>query len=148
MRTTLLVCLITLVAAAEVKLGKPLAQKTPLTIAEVLDKPAAYVGKTIQVKGRITEVCQMMGCWMNLADAEGRMIRIKVEHGQLEFPKDSAGRTAVAEGSLSKIELTREQALEQGKHEAEEMGRKFDAEKVKSGKTLYQIQGSGAVILD
>src|SRR4051794_12204353 len=132
----LLVCLLTFAATGELKLGKPLTQKTPLTIAEVLDKPAGYVGKTIQVKGKITEVCQMMGCWMNLVDSDGRMIRIKVEHGQLEFPKDSAGKTAVAEGNLTRIELTREQAVEQARHEAEEMGRKFDPEKVKSGKTL------------
>jgi hypothetical protein len=132
--------------AAEVNVGKPLALKQPMPIATLLAHPAEYVGKPVQVKGKITEVCQMMGCWMNLTDADGKTIRIKVNDGELEFPKDSAGKTAIAEGRFSKIELTREQAVAEAKHEADEMGRKFDAAKVKTGKTIYQIQGSGAVI--
>ena len=34
------------------------------------------------------------------------------------------------------------------KHEAEEQGRKFNAGSVKSGSTIYQIQGTGALILE
>ena len=133
--------------AGELKLGKPLTLTTPLNVDAILAKPADYVGKTVQVKGKITEVCQMMGCWMNLVSDSGKMIRIKVNDGEIEFPKDSAGRMAIAEGTLTKSELTREQAIAQAKHEAEEMGRKFDPASVKSGKTVYQIKGSGAVIL-
>ena len=111
--------------------------------------PAAYVGKTIQVKGKITEVCQMMGCWMNLADPEtGKLLKIKVNDGDIVFPKDSIGKLAIAEGKLVKIELTREQAVEKAKHEAEEQGRKFNPASVKSGATIYQIQGTGALILE
>jgi hypothetical protein len=144
-----LVCLLTFAASGELKLGKPLTQKTPLTIAEVLDKPAGYVGKTIQVKGKITEVCQMMGCWMNLADPEtGKLVKIKVDDGDLVFPKESVGKMAIAEGKLVKFELTREQATEKAKHEAEEQGRKFNPNSIKSGATIYQIQGTGAMVLE
>ena len=132
--------------AAEMKLRKPLALKEPVPIATLIANAAEYLGKPVQVRGKVTEVCQMAGCWMNLRDAGGRMVRIKVNDGELEFPKDSAGRTAIAEGTFSKIELTREQAVAQAKHEADEMGRKFDAGSIKTGKTTYQIQGSGAVI--
>jgi len=52
----------------------------------------------------------------------------------------------VAEGKFTKTELTREQAVAQAKEEAEENGRKFDPAKVKGGITLYQIEGTGAVI--
>ncbi len=101
----------------------------------------------MQVKGEITEVCQMMGCWTNIKDpASGKMIRVKVNDGEMAFPKDAAGQTVIAEGTLRKIELSREQAIATAKHEAEEQGRKFDPAKVKSGITIYQIQGSGAVI--
>ena len=142
----LLVC--TLAFAAEVKLGKPLTLKQPVAVAAVLGSPEQYVGKTVQVKGKVTEVCQMMGCWMNLADDNGKMIRIKVNDGDITFPKDAPGKMAVAEGKLVKMELTRDQVIEQAKHEAEEQGRKFDPNTVKSGKTIYQIDGSGAVLLD
>jgi len=90
-----------------------------------------------------------MGCWMALADPEsGKSVRIKVNDGDIVFPKDGAGRTAIAEGKFTRIELSREQAVAYLKHQAEESGKKFDAGAVKGGMTLYQVAGQGAVILD
>ena len=144
-----LICLSLAAASfAETKLGKPLELKAPVEISQVLQKPADYVGKTVQVKGRITEVCQNMGCWMALADDRGKVIRIKVNDGEIVFPKDAPGKSAIAEGKLEKLELTREQTVARARHEAEEQGRKFDESSVKSGSTIYQIKGSGAVLLD
>ena len=40
-----------------------------MSIAEPAAKPDAYVGKSFQVKGRITEVCPVMGCWGMFTDA-------------------------------------------------------------------------------
>jgi hypothetical protein len=81
-------------------------------------------------------------------DEAGKMIKVKVNDGDIVFPKESIGKMAIAEGTLKKIELTKEQAIARAKHEAEEQGRKFNPASVKSGGTIYQIQGSGAVILD
>jgi hypothetical protein len=133
-------------SAADLKLGKPLTLKEPLPLATVLAKPADYVGKTIQVKGKITEVCEMMGCWMDLTNDQGQKLRIKVNDGEIEFPKDSAGKMAVAEGRFDKLELTKEQAAARAEEEAKDKGRKFDPATVKGPMTTYQIQGSGAVI--
>ena len=133
------------VCLAEVKLGKPLTLKESISVEKLMAAPESYVGKTVQVKGKVTEVCQMMGCWMNLTDGE-KMVRIKVNDGDIVFPKDAPGKTAVAEGKLSKQELSKEQVLASAKHEAEEQGRKFDPSTIKAGKTIYQIEGTGAVI--
>jgi len=135
-----------LISAAEVKLGKPLALKDAVSVATLVAHADDYVGKTVQVKGKITEVCQMMGCWMDLTNDDGQKVRIKVNDGDIVFPKDSPGKLAVAEGKFSKMELTRDQAVEQAREEAEEKGRKFDPASVKSGVTIFQIQGTGAVI--
>jgi hypothetical protein len=135
-------------SAAELKLGKPLTLKKQTPIATLAAAPAPLVNKTVQVKGKVTEVCQMMGCWMMLTDSEGNKIRIKVKDGEITFPKDAAGKTAIAEGKLVKIELTAEKAVEQAKHEAQENGRTFDPASVKGPQTIYQIQGTGAVLLD
>lgn len=135
-----------LLAAGEVKLGKPLSSGDAVTVDAVYAKPDNFVGKTVQVKGKVTEVCQAMGCWMNLV-SDSKMIRVKVEHdGDIVFPKDSVGKMAVAEGKLTKSELTKDEVIAQAKHEAEEQGRSFDASKIKSGKTVYELQGVGAVI--
>jgi len=90
----------------------------------------------------------MMGCWMDLVGDGGQKIRIKVNDGEIVFPKDASGKTAVAEGRFTKTVLTREQAVAQAQEEAKEMGRKFNPASVKSGMTLYQIQGTGAVVTE
>lgn len=129
-------------------LGKPLtAGGDPLAVSRILAKPEPLVGKTLQVKGRVTEVCQMAGCWMALADLESaKVLRVKVNDGDIVFPKESVGKIAVAEGKLAKFSLTRDQAIDMARHEAEEQGRKFNPASVKSGTVIYQIQGFGAVI--
>src|SRR5688572_4691300 len=134
-------------AAAEMKLGKPLTLKEPMSIAALNAKPEPFVGKTVQVKGKVTEVCQMMGCWMALVDPDTQaMIRVKVQDGDIVFPKESVGKMALAEGKLIRLILSREQAIVRARHEAEEQGRKFDPSKITSGATIYQLQGSGASI--
>jgi hypothetical protein len=136
-------------AAADEKLGAPLTIKEQTPIADLMSKPAKFVGRTVQVKGKVTDVCQMMGCWMMLTDtATGAAVRIKVKDGELVFPKDSVGKTAIAEGTFTETRLTRDQAVERAKHEAEEKGRKFDPSTVKGPSTTYQVQGSGAIILE
>jgi hypothetical protein len=135
--------------AAETKLGKPFALKDPMSVEQLQAKTGQLTGKLVQVRGKVTEVCQMMGCWMALTGhATTPPIRVKVNDGEIVFPKESVGKTAIAEGKLAKLELTREQAIAHARHEAEEQGRKFDPASVKSGITIYQISGTGAVILD
>lgn len=139
-----------LAIAAESKLGKPLTLDHASSIQQILQNPTEYTGKTVQVKGKITEVCQMMGCWMALVDQADstKSIRIQVKDGDIVFPKDAPGKIAVAEGTLIKQELSREQVIAKAKHEAGEQGRKFDPSKIKQGSTYYEIQGTGAVIND
>lgn len=136
-----------LLSAAEIKLGKPLTVKEPMPLATLLAHPDDYVGKTVQVKGKIVEVCQMMGCWMDLTNDAGQKLRIQVNDGEIDFPKDGAGKMAVAEGKFTKSELTKEQAIARAKEEAEEKGKTFDPASGPGPITVYQIQGSGAVIL-
>jgi hypothetical protein len=132
--------------AAE-KFGKGLTLSQPTPVATILASPDNYVGKTVQVRGKVSEVCTMMGCWMQLVDNKDGM-RIKVNDGEIMFPKNAVGKTAIAEGQLRKLVLSKEQAIARAKHEAEEQGRKFDPASVKSGGVVYQVQGTGAVLVD
>ncbi len=128
-------------------LGKPLTLKQQTAIADLAAKPADFVGRTVQVKGAVTEVCEEAGCWMKLVDpATKASVRIKVKDGEIVFPQEAIGRMAVAEGRFAKIEMTREQAVAQAKHEAGANRKKFDPAGIKGPVTLYQIQGTGAVI--
>jgi hypothetical protein len=147
MRTLLLLSLSVAAVSGAEKFGKGLTLKEATPVETLLAAPDGYTGKMVQVKGKVTEVCQMMGCWMQIQDGQ-KGVRIKVKDGDIMFPKDSAGHNAVAEGVFKKIELNQQQAVAWAKHEAEERGQKFDATKIKSGMTIYQIQGTGAVLLD
>ena len=147
-RLTLAFAGVLVLQAAALDLGKPLEVDKPIAVAELLEKSDSYVGKTVQVRGKITEVCQMMGCWIMIRDQAGAMVRIKVNDGEIIFPKDSPGRSAIAEGVFKRFELTEEQAIAAAKHEAEELGRPFDPDSVKGPQTVFQIQGTGARLLD
>lgn len=136
-----------LLQAGELKLGKSLTQTNALSLAELVAKPDAYVGKTVQVKGKITEVCQAMGCWVVVTDGQKTM-RIQMEEGKVSFPKDAAGKPIIAEGTLSKHSLTKEQAIAMAKHEADDAGRAFHRESVKAPFVYYQIEGTGAVLTE
>lgn len=145
----ILVVLAAMAAAAygAEKFGKALTLTQATPVATILGAPDQYVGKTVQVKGKVTEVCQMMGCWLQIQDGD-KALRFKVKDGEIMFPKGAAGRQVVAEGVLKKIELNAQQAAAWAKHEADERGQKFDPAKIKSGMTIFQIQGVGAVLHD
>ena len=99
------------IAGAATTLGRPLILSQPQPLRDVLANPDSLVGKAVQVKGKVTEVCQMAGCWMALADLEtAGILRVKVNDGDIVFPKEGVGRVAIAEGTLAKLTLTKEQA--------------------------------------
>jgi hypothetical protein len=150
MKTILVALVATCCAfAGEAKLGKPLTLKDQVAIDKLVAAPESHIGKIVQVKGEVREVCQKMGCWMMIADpATNKAVRIKVKDGEIVFPKTAVGKKAVAEGKFVKIEMTKEQAIAQAKHEAEENNKPFDPATVTGPKTIYQIAGTGAVILE
>jgi len=134
-------------AFAATKYGKGVSEATPVKLSELMAKPDAYVGKVVKVEGLITEVCPKRGCWINVAgDKEFQTIKIKVEDGVIVFPMTDKGKKVVAEGTFRKMELTKEQAIARAKHECEEKGTKFDPATVTGPATVYQIQGTGAVV--
>src|SRR5215217_772831 len=98
----------TLSVSAETRLGRPFTLNHSIPVGELMANPAVHAGKTVQVSGKVVETCEQMGCWMNLADAKSnRRVRIKVNDGEMVFPKSAVGKMAVAEGKMVKLELTR-----------------------------------------
>jgi len=128
--------------------GKGVGKAEEVKLANLMEHPEKYVGKTVRVEGTIVDVCPMKGCWMDLAgDGKSDKIRIKVDDGVMVFPVEAKGSHAVAEGVFTKIEMTKEEARALAKHYAEERGAALDANKVADVPTvIYQIKGTGAVI--
>ncbi len=126
--------------------GKALSDKKPVTIADLLKNPEPYVGKTVKVEGRISDVCQKRGCWIHITDKASKSIRFKVDDGVIVFPYDIKGKQVSAEGVLTKLTLSHEQAVARAKHQAEEQGQSFDPNSVKGAEVVYQLKGIGAVV--
>jgi hypothetical protein len=127
--------------------GVTLAETT--TVADLLAKPADFVGTTVAVKGQVKDVCEMMGCWLEVVSEDGaRSLTVKVEDGEIVFPKTARGKQAVAQGTFQKQDLTREQFVKREEHRAEEQGQKFDPATIPGDGpfTVYSIQGTGASI--
>ncbi|MCS7052665.1 MAG: hypothetical protein NZM09_02900, partial [Ignavibacterium sp.] len=61
-------------------------------------------------------------------------------------PISAKGSNALVEGTVYKIELTKEEAIKYFEHLAEESGKEFDPESVTGPMTIYQIRGIGAEI--
>ncbi len=127
--------------------GKPLTINQATPIAEILREPAKFNGKRVLVEGTITEVCEMMGCWIMIQGAdEKEALRFKVEDGVIVFPMGVKGKVARAEGVVSVKEMSVDDQITEGQHHADETGAKFDASAITGPKTRVQLNGDGAVI--
>lgn len=127
------------------KFGKELTLKETTRISSLLEKPDAFLNKTVKLEGSIVGVCARKGCWMTLAgDKEFQTLRIKVEDGVMVFPMTAKGKTAVVEGQLYKIVLNKKQVAEIKSHKCED--NKKEAKNAKEGNVIYQFEPTGVVI--
>jgi len=89
----------------------------------------------------------MKGCWVDILEAQsGETIRFKVQDDVIVFPVEARGSQIVAEGTLRKYDLTRQQAIDRMQHFAKEKGEDFDESSITGAMVFYQIEGVGAVI--
>jgi len=120
-----------------------------VSIAELVADPKAFEGKTVLVEGMVTDVCAKRGCWFEMAGkAPGEKARFKVQDGEMVFPMSAKGKTAVAQGKIVTDTLSLEETRAMEAHYASESGREFDPESITEGKTVFRIEGTGAVISD
>ena len=112
-----------------------------LTIAEIFADTAGFSGKTVVVKGNMSELCRSGGCWTIISDGTNN-IRALTQH-KFIMPKemDITGKVAVIEGVFSVKEITEDQA----KHFAEEAG--TDPNLITGPQKMYRISATGIKIL-
>lgn len=148
--TVLIACslLATAATAADRVFGKGVSANDTILVSQLLASADQYVGKTVRVEGTVVGCCKKRGCWIELAsDREYEKIMLKVEDGEIVFPMEIIGETALVEGVVEAIPMDYERACAYLENEAECQGEKFDKSKVPAeGITFYRIKGSGAVV--
>lgn len=78
--------------------GAPLSKGVPvLTVSQAIE--ASRLGKTIQVRGEVNEVCQDEGCWMTVVDST-HGLRVTFAGSAFVVPMDLQG-SIVAEGTVT-----------------------------------------------
>ena len=123
--------------------GKPLSVKKAVSLQEALAQPGKYQNQKVLLEGKISDVCQMKGCWLMLSDGE-RAIRIKFENYSFFVPKDSRGKKLRAEGLLIQETLSEEMA----RHYAAEQSTKSDPSEIKGPQRVVIFEAAGVAILD
>lgn len=99
--------------------GLTLHDTTPLS--EVVAYPERFEGKPVLVRGRITDVCQMKGCWTVITD-DTVSVRVRFHDYGFFLPKSATRRDAIVEG-LVKAEMISEKTA---RHYASESSSKDD----------------------
>lgn len=137
-----LLLFVTKIKAEGEKYGKEITLKDKTPISSILTSPEKFDGKTVLVEGKILNVCQNMGCWIEVAgENEGEKIMVKVEDGVIVFPKDSKGKIALVEGVVAEVQPTTEE------NHMEDKEHKHEGDDPCNAKTkTYRINGLGAVI--
>ncbi len=148
LKSILLVILFISVVKAEE--GKHYGKKITLTektkVSDILASPEKFVGKKVLIEGTVVDVCKKRGCWIKVAADEGYgTIRVKVNDGEIVFPLEAKGKTALVEGEVYSFVVKEEgcggDCEKEGDHKD---GEKCEHEKTE--KTIYQIKGIGAII--
>jgi len=129
--------------------GEGVSSQETMLVSELLANPDKYVGETVRVQGTAVGVCSHRGCWVNIAsDKEGDVVRVKVVDGVIVFPKEIMGETLIAEGVWTANKLDLETTKKVCEHRAKDAGEEFKPESVTECMTLYQISGTGAVVVE
>lgn len=78
----------------------PQSTPAPVSIDTLMANPAEHLGKAAAFSGRITQVCQKMGCWLVLTGEEGGFARVAMRDHAYSVPKDASG-PAIVYGTVS-----------------------------------------------
>ena len=72
---------------------------------DVFADPSKYVDQKIRIIGKVSDVCQKMGCWMVITDNDQHM-RVTTKAHEFFVAKDGSGSICDIEGTLVKKEFS------------------------------------------
>ncbi len=97
------------------------------------------------VTGKVTEVCQSMGCWLRIDDGTTEGVMVKMKDHEFFVPKDISGRTITIKGKAS-VTTTPVSEL---RHYAEDAGKsKEEIEKITQDKKEIVMVADGVKLLN
>lgn len=117
-----------------------------LAYSDLDAKVSATDSTNVTVRGTVSEVCQMKGCWMTMVQAdgsEGMMVRFK-DYGFF-MPKDISGREVVMHGKA----FYRTTSVDELRHYAEDAGKSAEEiAAITAPKNELAFLADGVILLD
>jgi len=115
--------------------------------AIVSDQLIAKLGTSdsteIKLVGKIDEVCQKKGCWMNMNIGNNQLMKIRFKDYAFFVPKDAAGKTTYIEGYAYRDTIP----VAELKHYAEDAGKsKEEIAKITNPEISISFEAKGVII--
>lgn len=98
---------------------------------------------TVSFTGKVTDVCQMKGCWIKVSLDEGEEIRVTFKDYGFFVPKDITGKEVTLHGTGFIEELS----VEDQRHFAKDGGAsEEEIQKITSPKVTYSFVADGVLL--
>ncbi|WP_240731383.1 DUF4920 domain-containing protein [Hymenobacter radiodurans] len=103
--------------------GAPITAANAVPVAQLTQLLGTKDSAQVKLVGKATEVCQAKGCWMTIAIADGKQMRVRFKDYGFFVPKDISGKTVVINGwahrEIVPVNDLRHYATDAGKSEKE-----------------------------
>jgi hypothetical protein len=124
--------------------GSKIDTSGSIDINEVLAAMRRHPDQNLTVKGKVSQVCQTEGCWLEMADEGGETIIVRTKSHDFTVPKDLAGKTIYLNGSAH-LDTTIVEVL---KHYAEDAGKsKTEIDSITKPSIDVVIEANGIAVL-
>ncbi len=123
------------------EIGQPMQARAIVHFAVVDATPAKFFNQTLLVEGKVKAVCQQKGCWMQIEEGD-HVAWVRWETGcggKYAFPKDSAGKRILVQGSFYPKKISEADA----EHLQQESGGKLEVKL-----DTYEFNASSVRILE
>ncbi|MDQ3110280.1 MAG: DUF4920 domain-containing protein [Bacteroidota bacterium] len=123
--------------------GDKITPEGAVKAEQIKEKLANHDSLAMKVEGKIVDVCQKKGCWMELELADGESMRVTFKDYAFFVPKDAGGRTVIMEGYA----FTDTTSVAQLRHYAEDGGKsKEEIEKITEPEVALSFEAHGVII--
>ncbi len=79
----------------------PSADRELTPLSAIAANPERYAGQTVKTEGEISQVCQRMGCWMELRAEGVEPLMVPMAGHSFFLPRDVTGSEVVVEGEVA-----------------------------------------------
>jgi hypothetical protein len=123
--------------------GDTITGENAVQLSELEKKFEGKDSLPIKLTGKIMDVCQKKGCWMEMDLGNNKSIRVTFKDYAFFVPKDAAGKTAIIDGYA----YTDTISVAMQKHYAEDEGKsKAEIEAIKEPQIETTFEARGVII--